>query len=183
MIILDEPTNHLDIDSREALSDALNAYTGAVLLITHDAHLAQAVADRLWLVKDGSVSPFEGDLDDYRRLVLEANKSPSERNGPARPDTKSLRRQEAAAAREAISPLKKQAAAVEQKIEQLNSVLDRLDTELARPELYEEAKIDRLTKLNKERAALLNAIEDAERKWLDTMEQLEAANATLEETA
>ena len=70
LLILDEPTNHLDIDSREALVQALNDYPGAVILITHDRHLIEATADRLWLVEDGTVAPYDGDMDDYRRLVL-----------------------------------------------------------------------------------------------------------------
>ena len=70
LLILDEPTNHLDIESREALSEALNDYTGAVVLVSHDMHLLGLVADRLWLVKDGAVAPYEGDLDDYRKFLL-----------------------------------------------------------------------------------------------------------------
>ena len=71
MIILDEPTNHLDIDSRRALLDALNDYAGAVILITHDRSLMDLVADRLWLAADGTVVPFDGDMDDYARFVLD----------------------------------------------------------------------------------------------------------------
>ncbi len=74
LLILDEPTNHLDIDSRRALLDALNDYEGAVILITHDRSLMELVADRLWLAADGTVAPFEGDMDDYARFVLERSK-------------------------------------------------------------------------------------------------------------
>src|SRR5207248_7885541 len=70
LLILDEPTNHLDIDSRAALVEAINEFPGAVILISHDRHLIEACADRLWLVGDGTVAPYDGDLDDYRRLVL-----------------------------------------------------------------------------------------------------------------
>jgi ATP-binding cassette subfamily F protein 3 len=74
LLILDEPTNHLDIDSRRALLDALNDYEGAVILITHDRSLMELVADRLWLAADGTVAPFEGDMDDYAKFVLERAK-------------------------------------------------------------------------------------------------------------
>ena len=70
LVILDEPTNHLDIDSRAALVEAINDYPGAVILVSHDRYLLEACADRLWLVADGTVAPYEGDLDDYRRIVL-----------------------------------------------------------------------------------------------------------------
>ena len=83
LLILDEPTNHLDIDARDALVKALSDFQGAVLLITHDPHLVELVADRLWLVGDGSVKPFDGDLDDYRALLVErARPPPSGRRHP-----------------------------------------------------------------------------------------------------
>ncbi len=84
LLILDEPTNHLDIDSRRALLDALNDYEGAVILITHDRSLMELVADRLWLAADGTVAPFEGDMDDYARLVLERARvaAPSQLRAP-----------------------------------------------------------------------------------------------------
>jgi len=77
LLILDEPTNHLDIDSRRALLDALNDYQGAVILITHDRSLMELVADRLWLAADGTVKPFDGDMDDYARFVLDRAKGGS----------------------------------------------------------------------------------------------------------
>jgi ATP-binding cassette subfamily F protein 3 len=77
LLILDEPTNHLDIDSRRALLDALNEYQGAVILITHDRSLMELVADRLWLAADGTVKPFDGDMDDYARFVLDRAKGGS----------------------------------------------------------------------------------------------------------
>src|SRR5690606_3974985 len=79
ILILDEPTSHLDIDSREALIYALNEFSGAVLIITHDTYLAEATADRLWLVKDGKAQPYEGDLSDYKALVLAADRPDQER--------------------------------------------------------------------------------------------------------
>jgi ATP-binding cassette subfamily F protein 3 len=83
LLILDEPTNHLDIDSRRALLDALNDYEGAVILITHDRSLMELVADRLWLADEGSVKPFNGDMDDYARRVLDRARSAAKVGAPA----------------------------------------------------------------------------------------------------
>ena len=87
LLILDEPTNHLDIDSRAALIEAINDYPGAVILVSHDRHLLDACADRLWLVADGKVTPFDGDLDDYRRRVL-SDRDDSGDSGRAERDAK-----------------------------------------------------------------------------------------------
>ena len=175
MMILDEPTNHLDMDSREALADALNKYPGAVLMITHDAHLASMVGERLWLVNDGSVSNFDGDLEDYRRLVLSLRR---ELPGDDKPSTvKHLpanARRTAAQTREAIAPLKKQMEANETRLNELNDVLKRLDAALADQDLYAK-DVARVMKLQKERSALVKAIEMAEEKWLQAAEDYEAA--------
>ncbi len=178
LIILDEPTNHLDIDARANLSEALNDFEGAVILITHDAHLAAAVADRLWLVKDGAVKPFDGDLDDYRALVLDASKS--DRADTARSDAKDDRRARArqakARSREAVAPLRKEAEAAEARVEELSAILPRLDAALAEPGLYDRNPA-RAIKLQKERAALVDAIADAENHWLEKLAEIEAAEA------
>ena len=102
LLILDEPTNHLDIDAREALVKALADFQGAVLLITHDPHLVELVADRLWLVADGTVRPFEGDLDDYRALLSERARACGETDTGNRRDE----RRERAEARAALAPLR-----------------------------------------------------------------------------
>ena len=175
IIILDEPTNHLDIDSREALAVALNDYEGAVLLITHDAHLAEAVADRLWLVRGGAAKPFDGDIEDYRELVLEAGKTQAQGKAQAKAiDQRSASRQNSAAARSAISPLKKKADAEESRLEELNGILVRLDAALADPDLY-VSNLPRATKLQKERAALVAAIARTEEAWLEALETYEKA--------
>jgi ATP-binding cassette subfamily F protein 3 len=178
IIILDEPTNHLDIDSREALAQALNDYAGTVILITHDAHLAEAVADRLWLVKGGKAQPFDGDVEDYRGLVLEAGKTQAQDARSAKPDAKAQSRQASAAAREAISPLKKEAEARETRLSELNAILPRLDAALAEPGLYEQ-NLARATKLQKERAALVSAIARAEEDWLQALEAYENARGSV----
>ena len=174
LIILDEPTNHLDIDSREALALALNDYKGAVVMITHDAHLAEAVADRLWLVKDGAAQPYDGDLNDYRTLILDANKTATTGDKSTNKSPTVSARKQSAAAREALAPLKKKAEQLEMRLEELNNILIRLDEALAEPGLYEK-NIARVTKLQKERSALVQAISDTEESWLNALEHYENA--------
>jgi ATP-binding cassette subfamily F protein 3 len=177
LIILDEPTNHLDMGSRDALAEALNDFDGAVILITHDAHLAESVADRLWLVKSGRVAPFAGDIEDYRAMILAATKPAEPRAAPAqRPSA----RQTAAQRREALAPLKRGADALETRLEELNAILPRLDAALAEPGLY-ETNLARATKLQKERAALIAAIGEAEEKWLAAIDLHERAVADLQD--
>ncbi|MFN0022803.1 MAG: ABC-F family ATP-binding cassette domain-containing protein [Parvularculaceae bacterium] len=180
LIILDEPTNHLDIDARANLSEALNDYEGAVIMITHDAHLAAAVADRLWLVKDGAVNQFEGDLDDYRTLVLDASKSSTgarSRSG-GKDDARPSARQSNAASRESVAPLKKAAEAAEARLEQLSAILPKIDAALAEKGLFKRDPA-RAVKLQKERAALLDAIGKAETQWLERLAAYEAARGVV----
>ncbi len=176
LIILDEPTNHLDIDARASLAQALNDYSGAVIMITHDAHLASGVADRLLLVKDGAARQFDGDLDDYRTLVLDAQKTEPNDEGRKAQDPRTFARQSSAALREAAAPLKKKADAAEARLYELNAILPRIDAALAEPGLYEK-DVARATKLHKERAALVAAIAAQEEAWLNALEIYEAAKA------
>ncbi len=175
LLILDEPTNHLDIGARKALVQALNDFQGAVLLITHDAHLAAAVADRLWLVNKGAAAPYEGDLAEYRALVLAASKTPSKSGGGiVALDERQTARKSAANARLARQPLKKTAKAAEDRVGKLNHTLQRLDQALA--ELGNEKKNRvRVTKLSKERRALVTAIQRAESDWVSALEKYENA--------
>lgn len=177
LLILDEPTNHLDIQSREALIEALNEFNGAVLLITHDAHLAASVADRLWLVNDGKAAPFDGDLTDYRELVIAASKTQSHSDARTNSiDPAKQARKASADARAEASHLKKTAENAEARISKLNETLKRLDAALADPVLYEK-DIARATKLQKERAALVEAIDMAENEWLTALDAWEQATA------
>lgn len=175
LLILDEPTNHLDIGAREALIEALNDFQGAVLLITHDAHLASSVADRLWLVNNGTAAPYDGDLSDYRELIIAAGKTAA-KSDAKKPDTnvKEAARKSSAEARLAIQPLKKAAEALETRIQKLNETLTRLDAALAEPGLFEK-NLPRATKLSKERSALVDAINRTENEWLAALEAYEQA--------
>ncbi|WDI31660.1 ABC-F family ATP-binding cassette domain-containing protein [Hyphococcus flavus] len=177
LLILDEPTNHLDIGAREALVEALNDFQGAVLLITHDAHLASSVADRLWLVNKGAASPYDGDLSDYRELIIASSKTaPKQDTKKPAANVKERTRKASAESRLSLQPLKKAAEALEKRIEALNNTMTRLDAALAEPGLF-ETNLPRATKLSKERSALLNAISQAETEWLEALEQYENAKA------
>lgn len=179
MIILDEPTNHLDIDSRQALIQSLNAFPGAVILVSHDTHLVEAVADRLWLVKDGGVSSFEGDMNDYKRLALseaaDAARKPVVAGATTNPKVdKRKERKDAARARSALAHVRKAKEEAEVQMERLNAQIKKIDARLQDPKVYNgpPAKIAELSKL---KTLALQAVEDAELRWMEAAEKLESA--------
>jgi len=163
LFILDEPTNHLDIDSREALIHALNDFPGAVILISHDRHLIEATADRLWLVRDGQVGPFDGDLADYRQLITGTVDRREKRE--ADKQSKQDRRREAAARRAALEPLAKEIKATEGLMDRTRQRISRLEADLADPAIYEKQP-DRATELARERARLVETLSSQEERWL-----------------
>ncbi len=171
LFILDEPTNHLDIDSREALVHALNEFPGAVIVISHDRHLLEATVDRLWLVKDGTVAPYDGDLDDYKTLVTGVSANSRERR-EAEKASKAERRREAAARRAALEPLAKEIRATEALIERLRKRMDGVEDELANPALYEKDPL-KATRLARERSELSGQISRHEEKWLEMSAEYE----------
>ena len=169
MLILDEPTNHLDIDARDALVRALADYEGAVLLITHDPHLVELVSDRLWLVGDGTVKPYEGDMDDYRGLL-------AERARPLRVEAAVTRRddrRERAEARVQSAPLRKQAKAAEALLQTLTAERASIEAKLADPALYVPGRVGEVTAANTRLAAIAQESEAAEMAWLEAEEALE----------
>jgi ATP-binding cassette subfamily F protein 3 len=172
LLILDEPTNHLDIDARDALVKALAGFQGAVLLITHDPHLVELVADRLWLVGDGTVKPFDGDLDDYRALLIERARPASRANAVTRKDD----RRERAEARAALAPIRKQAQDAEKRLILLTAERQRIETKLADPALYAPGRAGEITAANGRLAAIAREAAAAEEAWLMAEEQLEAAS-------
>lgn len=139
LLILDEPTNHLDVDSREALIHAINGYDGAVLLISHDRHLVDACVDRLWIVEDGDVKNFEGDLEDYRRHLLALRSGDrAQKRGTKPNDNKKAARKQAAEQRKQLAPLKRAIENAEKKIGKLEAEKASIDTALGDPALYED---------------------------------------------
>jgi ATP-binding cassette subfamily F protein 3 len=171
LLILDEPTNHLDIDARDALVKALSDFQGAVLLITHDPHLVDLVADRLWLVGDGSVKPFDGDLDDYRALLVERARPAARANAVTRKDD----RRERAEARAALAPIRKKAQEAEKRLAMLAAERARIESKLADPALYAPGRTSEMTAANARLAAIAKEAAAAEEAWLMAEEELEAA--------
>jgi ATP-binding cassette subfamily F protein 3 len=168
ILILDEPTSHLDIDSREALIHAINEYEGAVLLITHDIYLAEACADRLWLVHSARARPYEGDLEDYRALVLNAD-----RPGAKAASAPEKAKAEKAAPKISASTLRHRLAVAEKALEQAQAWLTKLDAALADPALFSSDPA-RGAALAKQRDVAAEALAESEEVWL-------AASAALEE--
>jgi len=178
LLILDEPTNHLDIDSRAALIDAVNGFEGAVILISHDRYLIEACADRLWLVADGTVRPYEDDMAAYRELILgAARKSKADGNGAAKSKPSAQdRRRDAAEARAALAPLRKRIKAAEKDLAHASAEIDKRENALADPALYTKDPA-KATKLTTERAHWVKRKEAAEEEWLAASEAYEAAEA------
>ncbi|MDF3413879.1 ABC-F family ATP-binding cassette domain-containing protein [Sulfitobacter sp. M57] len=171
LLILDEPTNHLDIESREALVEALTQYSGAVILVSHDMHLLSMVADRLWLVSNGTVVPYEDDLESYRKLLLTPTK-PISKNTKVKEKPKEKR-----ASREDILALRSEVRKAEARVTKINEMRDKLAKKLADPALYESSKIGELEVWNKKYAEVMDALSRAESLWMQAEEKLEKASA------
>ena len=177
LLILDEPTNHLDVDSREALIQGLNDYEGAVILISHDRHLLEACADRLWLVADGTAAPYDGDIASYRARVT--GPRASTRSASTAPNGRTNRnagRRAAASRRAELAPLKKAIKHHERRMDELQSRLAKLDEALADPAFYETAP-DKAQQYARKRGELAKDLEQAEEEWLEASQAYEDAAA------
>jgi ATP-binding cassette, subfamily F, member 3 len=188
LLILDEPTNHLDVDAREALVRALNDFEGAVILISHDRHLMDASADRLWIVRGGTVRSYDGDMDSYRAECLaergadpNAPRAKPKANGAAKQTAQDARRL-AAEQRAALAPLRKNVTKAEAEIELLSKRIAAIDRDLADGGLYGRDPA-RAQSLSRERGGLVRAREDAETAWLSATEAYETAQARAKESA
>jgi ATP-binding cassette, subfamily F, member 3 len=174
MIILDEPTNHLDIDSRAALAEAINEFPGAVIMVSHDRYLIEACADQLWVVADHAVTSYDGDLDDYRRMVLSArgmrtnsrdrsgNEGGNGRDKPVRNKT------------EKRLPLKQRIFDAEAEIARINGIISKIDVALALPDLFKRDP-KQAAQLSKARAGAASALQRAEEEWLEASSQYDDA--------
>ncbi|NUB06930.1 ABC-F family ATP-binding cassette domain-containing protein [Azospirillum sp. Vi22] len=180
ILMLDEPTNHLDVDSREALIEAINGFEGAVILISHDPHLIELTADRLLLVADGTVQPYDGDLDDYRRFLLDrARAERAAAKGGETVDAGASRkdqRRAAAEARATLAPLKKKATDAESQVNKLTEEKRKIEAKLADPALY-SGPSDKLQKLQIDLGVVDKKLSAAEEAWLEHLEAYESAAA------
>ncbi|WP_031433907.1 ATP-binding cassette domain-containing protein [Methylomarinum vadi] len=175
LLLLDEPTNHLDLEMRHALSVALQEYEGAIVLVSHDRHLLRSVTDQLLLVADGSVRPFDGDLDDYRNWLSEQKKdaetavASEAQSALSRKDQRKLE----AERRKRLKPLLDALKKAEQRVEQYHDEQQHLERQLADPDIYQDANKEQLKQLLARKAEVDAALEQAEAEWMEAEEQLE----------
>lgn len=185
LLVLDEPTNHLDIDARSALIAALAGFAGALILISHDRHIIEHCADALWIARDGTIRPFDGDLDDYAAsLADEGPAHPSRRaeGDPAGSPNRREQRRAAAERRAQAAPLRKAVVAAEREASRLAEELSKLQRSLADPELY-RGESERVAELAAREGSLKKRLEQAELAWLEAQEALDQAEAEQAEEA
>jgi ATP-binding cassette, subfamily F, member 3 len=170
MIILDEPTNHLDIDSRAALAEAINDFEGAVIMVSHDRYLIESCAERLWVVADRTVTSYDGDLEDYRRLVLSSDRKPDVAREGAGEERDRPQRNRG----EKRIPLKQKVANAEAEIARIAGIIEKIDAALALPDLFTRDP-KQAAQLAKARASAAEALQRAEEEWLEASALLEQA--------
>jgi ATP-binding cassette subfamily F protein 3 len=179
LLLLDEPTNHLDLEMRHALSMALQAFEGAVIVVSHDRHLLRTVCDRFFLVHGGRVNPFDGDLGDYQLWLKEHAKGINEASKQTVLENESLSkkqtRQANAEKRRQLQPLRNLVSKLEKKIAELEQSKTQIDTQLAQPDIYSDENKSRLTQLLKEQAKVRQELEQAEEQWMGAAQELEQA--------
>jgi ATP-binding cassette subfamily F protein 3 len=178
LLLLDEPTNHLDMETREALTMALSSYEGALLLVSHDRHLLRATCDQLWLVHDGRVGPFDGDLDDYAALVLASRRDRVETEGDGEAGNRRAQRRQEATERQRLAdsrrPLQSKLKRLEQELARISDELRELDARLADPDFYHSGQADEVAATLKRRGDLAGRVDELESKWIAVTTELEA---------
>jgi ATP-binding cassette subfamily F protein 3 len=186
LLILDEPTNHLDLDMRHALTMALQNYDGAIVVVSHDRHLLANTVDQFYLVHQGQVSEFDGDLEDYRAFIKQSENADetgvvttkqTENSAEAKKDKK----RKEAEIRKALSPLKKQVAKLEEQVESLQTQLEAIEVKLADTSLYEPAQKAALQTTLNEQSQAKKQLETDEEQWMLLLEELEELESQLSE--
>ncbi|RRQ21933.1 ATP-binding cassette domain-containing protein [Thiohalobacter thiocyanaticus] len=178
LLLLDEPTNHLDLEMRLALELALQEYSGALVVVSHDRHLLRSIVDDLWLVDAGRVSHFDGDLDDYRRWLLQRETGtvgdrPADTDNGQPVDRKQQRRDQAEQRRRE-APLRKELKTLERDLDRLTERRQALEARLADTALYEDGARDELQQVLQDKAGVDRELETVESRWLELSEQLDA---------
>ena len=176
LLILDEPTNHLDMEVRDALLLAMQQFEGAVLLVSHDRYLLRHTVDDFWLVANGQVLNYDGDLADYQKHLSQINAN-DESTPSIKIDDKKAKRQQAAELRTQLAPLKKVVTLAEKSMAKIEPKLVAIEQRLADPSIYEQSNKDELKTLLKQQGELKEAMEEHEIEWMDAVEQLEQAEA------
>ncbi|KLQ15591.1 ABC transporter ATP-binding protein [Enterobacter cloacae] len=179
LLLLDEPTNHLDLDMRQALTEALIEFEGALVVVSHDRHLIRSTTDDLYLVHDGKVEPFDGDLEDYQQWLTDVQKQENQPEEPAKENANSAQARKDQKRREAelrtqTQPLRKEIARLEKEMEKLNATLAAVEEKLGDSELYDQSRKAELTDCLQTQAKTKSSLEECEMAWLDAQEQLEA---------
>ncbi|VVP01630.1 MULTISPECIES: ATP-binding cassette domain-containing protein [Pseudomonas] len=183
LLLLDEPTNHLDLEMRLALTMALQEFSGAVLVVSHDRHLLKSTTDNFYLVADGKVEEFDGDLEDYTRWLVDyRQRNAPVSNTPVNPDKtdKKAQRQAAAALRQQLAPHKREAEKLEAELGKLHEKLAKIDASLGDSDIYEPARKNELRDLLAEQARLKVREAELEEAWMEALELLESMQAELE---
>ena len=179
LLLLDEPTNHLDLDMRQALTEALIEFEGALVVVSHDRHLIRSTTDDLYLVHDGKVEPFEGDLEDYQQWLSDVQKQESQSADTVKESANSAQARKDQKRREAelrtqTQPLRKEIARLEKEMEKLNTQLAQAEEKLGDSGLYDQSRKAELTTCLQQQAAAKSGLEACEMAWLEAHEQLEA---------
>jgi ATP-binding cassette subfamily F protein 3 len=178
LLLLDEPTNHLDLEMRRSLAVALQSYSGALILVSHDRSLLASCADRILVVADGRVTEFDGDLEDYRQVRLKDSRNRDTRTKASRKDERRAAAAERAGLKERLRPLEKLLTAIEARLKQLGQESGEIRAALADPALYENADPARVAELGRAEARLAEALAHAEEDWLHASARLEAARGS-----
>ncbi|MDX7023899.1 ABC transporter ATP-binding protein [Enterobacter cloacae] len=179
LLLLDEPTNHLDLDMRQALTEALIEFEGALVVVSHDRHLIRSTTDDLYLVHDGKVEPFDGDLEDYQQWLTDVQKQENQPEESAKENANSAQARKDQKRREAelrtqTQPLRKEIARLEKEMEKLNATLADVEEKLGDSGLYDQSRKAELTDCLQTQAKTKSSLEECEMAWLDAQEKLEA---------